>query len=47
LSFVGRQGGRDEIDVFEVEGFPDLLGQPEVAVVDGIEGPAQDPEPRS
>jgi hypothetical protein len=47
LPFVGRQGCRDEIDVFEVEALPDLLGQAQVAVVNGIKGPAQDPQPRS
>jgi hypothetical protein len=47
LPFVGRQGRRDEIDVFEVEALRDLLGQTQVAIVDGIKGPAQDSQPRS
>jgi hypothetical protein len=47
LAFVGRQGRRNEIDVFEAEALPDLLGQAQVAIVDGIKGPAQDPQPRS
>jgi hypothetical protein len=47
LPFVGREGCRDEIDVFEVEALPDLLGQAQVAVVNGIKGSAQDPQSRS
>ena len=47
LPFVGRQGRRNEIDVLEVQAFPDLFGQTQVTVVNGIKGPAQNTQSRS
>jgi len=38
---MGRNGGRDENDLIEVEGLPNLFGPSEMAEMDGIEGPSE------
>jgi hypothetical protein len=38
---MGRNGGGDEDDLLELEGLPNLFRTPEVAEMDGIEGPSK------
>ena len=42
FEFVGRPKGRDEPDLVERALFPALLGQDQMALVNGIEGAAED-----
>ncbi len=39
MPLVGRQGRWNEINVLEVQALPDLFGQTQVTVVNGIKGP--------
>jgi hypothetical protein len=39
--FVGWNGGRDEDDLLELEGLPDFFCTPEMAQMNGIEGPSE------
>ena len=40
---MGRNGGRDEDDLIQLECLPDLFGTPEVTEMDGVEGPSKQP----
>jgi hypothetical protein len=38
---MGWNGGRDEDDLRELEGLPDFFRTPEMAQMNGIEGPSK------
>jgi len=38
---MGRNGGRDEDDLLELEGLPNFFCTPEMTKMDGIEGPSK------
>jgi hypothetical protein len=38
---MGRNGGRDEDNLLELEGLPNLLCTPEMTQMNGIEGPSK------
>jgi len=38
---MGRNGGRDEDDLLQLEGLPNFLRTPEMTQMNGIEGPSK------
>jgi hypothetical protein len=42
---MGRDRGRNEDNLLELECLPDFFRPPEVTQMDGIEGPAEQPNP--
>jgi hypothetical protein len=38
---MGRNGGRDEDDLLELEGLPNFFCTPEMTKMNGIEGPSK------